>query len=423
MSGNQTRIAELASIISVSTAEIDNYLQTNKLPTPSFQVDAYPDLQLPPNLQKSRDDILIATTELRELVSGPLMHLTRLTSPTVNVLVSLQAIHRYKIASSFALDEEVSFAVVAERCNINEEDARQLIRVAVANHIFHEPRKGIVTHSAISKLIAQNPLLNQWIGLSCEDMMPVSFRTLDAMTRWPGSQEPHETAFSIHNEGRTHWEVLQNDPIRAKRFSDGMTFMQSAPVLAVTHLFNDLRWNNENCPSLLVDLGGSHGSICIELLRKFPKLKCVVEDLPEIIYTANVPDDLNGRLEFKSHDFFTEQPVKYANVYYIRWVLHDWSDKYARKILQNLVPALKNGAKVILNEVCLPEPNVLPYYHAQLISGFNLSMRQSFNSKKRDAEEWVELLRSVDKRFKLDRIVCSPGSMLAVIKVVWTEAA
>lgn len=46
-------------------------------------------------------------------------------------------------------------------------------------------------------------------------------------------------------------------------------------------------------------------------------------------------------------------------------------------------------------------------------------MKQEFNSKERDAEEWESLFQLADKRFKLNRIVVPPGSILAVVEFVW----
>lgn len=61
-----------------------------------------------------------------------------------------------------------------------------------------------------------------------------------------------------------------------------------------------------------------------------------------------------------THDFLLEdQPVKGADVYFFRWILHNWSDKYCVKILRGLIPALKPGAKIILNDNVLPQPGVL----------------------------------------------------------------
>lgn len=282
--------------------------------------------------------------------------------------MSLQAIYRYKIAFCVGIDEEVSFEEIAQRCSLDQSDARRLLRMATANHIFHEPRKGVIVHTAASKLLVQGPYVHEWVGLVCDEMWPSGTRTIDAMMKWPCSQEPQHTGVSLNNgTGESMWDMLRHDPKRAQRFADDMKFLQSHPVFNVNHLFNDLEWEKEGCPNVMVDLGGSHGSISVELLRRFPTLKCVIEDLPEMISGAVVPSDLEARLEFKPHDFFTEQPVKNADVYFMRSILHDWSDKYAILILRNLIPALKPGARIIINEVCVPEPNILPGYQEQLL--------------------------------------------------------
>ena len=48
-----------------------------------------------------------------------------------------------------------------------------------------------------------------------------------------------------------------------------------------------------------------------------------------------------------------------AGVYYLRSILHNWSDKYALRILRALVPALEPGARVLVHELMLPEPNTV----------------------------------------------------------------
>ena len=43
-------------------------------------------------------------------------------------------------------------------------------------------------------------------------------------------------------------------------------------------------------------------------------------------------------------------------------MLHDWSDKYAIRILQALRPALKSDARVLIMEQVLPEPGTIPLF-------------------------------------------------------------
>lgn len=60
------------------------------------------------------------------------------------------------------------------------------------------------------------------------------------------------------------------------------------------------------------------------------------------------------------HDFFKPQPVKDADAYFFRLVFHDWPDQECTEILRNLVPALKNGASILICDSVLPEPNTVP---------------------------------------------------------------
>ena len=111
----------------------------------------------------------------------------------------------------------------------------------------------------------------------------------------------------------------------------------------------------------IVDVGGSHGQVSIALAEKYPDVKCIVQDLPDTIagLEAQTPDHLKGRVSGMEYDFLTPQPVKDADIYLFRWILHDWSDKYCVNILRSLVPALKKGAKILINDICIPQPGQL----------------------------------------------------------------
>jgi hypothetical protein len=61
-------------------------------------------------------------------------------------------------------------------------------------------------------------------------------------------------------------------------------------------------------------------------------------------------------IQFMKHDFFTPQVVKDADVYIYRWIFHNWADGQSVKILQAAIPALKPGARILINDGCLPEP-------------------------------------------------------------------
>lgn len=124
------------------------------------------------------------------------------------------------------------------------------------------------------------------------------------------------------------------------------------------------KWLVENYPwkrlgaGTLVDVGGSNGEYSIAIAQNYPRIKVIIQDRLDVVTKAksNAPTQRADRISFMAHDFFLEQPIKDADVYLMRWILHDWSDTYAIRILRALIPALKKGAKIVLHEYIVPEP-------------------------------------------------------------------
>ncbi|KAF7508286.1 hypothetical protein GJ744_009431 [Endocarpon pusillum] len=287
--------------------------------------------------------------------------------------------------------------------------------------IFREPREGVVAHTAASRVLAETPLLQQWVGQTCEDMWPAATRVVDAMARWPGSEEPNEAGFNVANDSVDPAYVeIGKDEQRAERFADAMTFFHQRPGLDMKYLLEDHEWVSGRDRTLFVDVGGSHGPVSIALAEKFPSVHCIVQDLPEVIEKANAPPSaVASRVEFMAHNFFEPQPVCNADFYYFRWILHNWSDKYALRILRSLVPAMKHGARVIVNEFYVPPPGVLSLYRERDVRGYDMAMKELQNAKERDAGEWARLFETADPRFFMREIREPAGSDLAIIVAEW----
>ena len=94
-----------------------------------------------------------------------------------NDVLSLGAIYRYKMASSFPIDETISFEALAATCGLNEIYLRRIVRHTMTNHIFQE-REGRVAHTAASRVLAENGRINDIVGLMCEEMFPGAARVL-----------------------------------------------------------------------------------------------------------------------------------------------------------------------------------------------------------------------------------------------------
>lgn len=105
--------------------------------------------------------------------------------------------------------------------------------------------------------------------------------------------------------------------------------------------------------ALLVDVGGGFGQQAVDFQTKFPNLpgRIIVQDIPETLSRAPAVDGI----EFVVQDFFQPQEIKGAKFYYLRHILHDWTDEDCIKILKNLVPALGPESYVVIDEVVFPD--------------------------------------------------------------------
>lgn len=147
-----------------------------------------------------------------------------------------------------------------------------------------------------------------------------------------------------------------------------MSLFSQDKGLSPSHLIENNPWG-EMGKATVVDVGGSFGAYSIPIARHFPDIRCIIQERAEVAAAGSkgIPAELTDRVTYMAHDFFQEQPVKDADVYLFRWILHDWSDKYAARILKALVPALKKGAKILVMEYVLPEPGTVPYYQERVL--------------------------------------------------------
>lgn len=145
-----------------------------------------------------------------------------------------------------------------------------------------------------------------------------------------------------------------------------------------------------------------------------------MQDLEPVVRDARgkVSPDVADRITFMAHDFFAPQPVV-ADVYFLRWIFHNWSDKYCVKILRALVPALRAGAKVIVSEAIMPAPDRMPKAMEGVIRSFDLVMSSIQNARERELEDWKELFRQADPRFHFEGATSPPGSNHSLIVAVW----
>ena len=132
---------------------------------------------------------------------------------------------------------------------------------------------------------------------------------------------------------------------------------------------------------------------------------------------VSVDSSLCLRIHFQAHDLFQPQPVKGADVYLLRMVLHNWPDKEAISIVKNLVAVMDRGSRIIIMDMVLPEAGVLPSAVERLLRTEDVTMLSMFNSSERDFQDWFEILKAADERLNVVHSTTPKGSAMSLMEV------
>lgn len=149
-----------------------------------------------------------------------------------------------------------------------------------------------------------------------------------------------------------------------------------------------------------------------DFAKTFPNLELIVQDSLTMLSSASQNDfsDLNGRVTFMPHDFFTKQPVSGAAAYLLRYITHNWSDEDCIRIFRALVPALEKspaGTPILINDVVMPALGEVSRYQANRMHQVDLMMMLMLGAKQRTEEQFRRLLADADSRLKVSLSVSS----------------
>jgi SAM-dependent methyltransferase len=123
--------------------------------------------------------------------------------------------------------------------------------------------------------------------------------------------------------------------------------------------------------SRVVDVGGGHGQLLSEILRRHPHLSGVLFDLPAGVQMALADvGNFPPHTEFTAGSFFDSVPTG-ADAYILKKVIHDWNDEQAVRILRNCRDAMKPHGRVLVAETIVPpgnEPDTIKLIDANMLA-------------------------------------------------------
>lgn len=163
----------------------------------------------------------------------------------------------------------------------------------------------------------------------------------------------------------------------------------------------------------VIDVGGGQGALIAAILKAHPHMHGMLFDLPHVIPGAKrvmETEALAERCALIGGDFFASVPSG-ADVYILKWILHDWDDARAATILANCRRAMPEHGKLLVVE------SVIPAGNAPSMGKFaDLHMLVRLGGRERTAAEYRTLFAIAGLR--LTSILLTPSPEWLTVSVI-----
>ncbi len=212
-----------------------------------------------------------------------------------------------------------------------------------------------------------------------------------------------EIAFD-HTFGMPVFPYFAQNPQAAEVFDRSMTSFSAAVAEAVSSAYDFLE------AKTIADIAGGRGILLAKVLQKNPAAKGVLFEQPQVL-EGNIlaKEGVADRTTLVSGDFFKEIPVV-ADIYLMKFIIHDWNDEQSITILNNLAISAPKGARVLLVETVVEEDDNAP----SLSKVMDLNMLVMTGGKERTPHEYAVLFEKTG--FRLEKVY--PTAPLQIVEAV-----
>ncbi|MCW2601559.1 MAG: O-methyltransferase [Frankiales bacterium] len=146
--------------------------------------------------------------------------------------------------------------------------------------------------------------------------------------------------------GTPMFDWLNAHPQQSAHFSAGLGGLTQAeaPAIIASYPFPKT--------GTVCDVAGGRGVLLAQILHARPGLRGILVESAQVLEQARDYLDGHGlldRVQLIPGDLFTELDAT-ADLYLLKWILHDWDDAACEKILRNVTHAMPNGSRLLTIE-------------------------------------------------------------------------
>jgi O-methyltransferase domain/Dimerisation domain len=148
----------------------------------------------------------------------------------------------------------------------------------------------------------------------------------------------------VHDQSTFDW--FETHPDEAHRFSAGLGGLTRAEAPAIVSCYPFPK------TGVICDVGGGQGVLLAEILTARPQLRGVLVDATAVLEQARSYLQARGleqRVDLVAGDLLGRIDAR-ADIYLLKWILHDWDDPTCLQIVRSLAATMPPGARLVVIE-------------------------------------------------------------------------
>lgn len=177
------------------------------------------------------------------------------------------------------------------------------------------------------------------------------------------------------------------------RFMTAQSNLHNAAIIA-SYDFSEAR--------TVVDVGGGHGATLAAILARYPKLRGILFDLPNVVANNSTTEEFADRCEVIGGNALEAVPAS-ADIYVLKRVIMSFSDDDSLVILRNCRAAMRAESRIIAIDPMLPD-ELEPHYNRLT----DLLMMVLLGSRCRSEGEFRKLFNAA--RLSITRVIATGTS-------------
>ncbi|MFI5506851.1 methyltransferase [Mycobacterium sp. NPDC051804] len=229
---------------------------------------------------------------------------------------------------------------LARDLGLNPDMTCRFVDAAVASRLLRLDRRGraCLTRTG-GPLRRDHPKsVASWVTYYAHPDTAAAHAHLDAQLREGGENSGYRRAF-----GKSMWNYFGDHPEVGATFADAMRQMTEIDLAGLVRAYP---WPRGG---VICDVAGGIGHMLAAILEHRPDARGILLDSPDVIEQAEGylrERGLADRIERRTGDLFGELDA-HADVYTMKWILHDWGDDTCRDILKRVRATMPSGSRLV----------------------------------------------------------------------------